>query len=156
MALAAHDWLAGTELGDRFRDVRLLHAGTRFTVYEGWEPAANRAVAIKIPDEAAAPWQHGVLEREGTLLARLGGHPHILTYYQSLRLDDGRPALLLERCGHTLYDALHDEPMPLQDAVAIGIKLMKIRDLRPANMLPALLIAPALVALLAWLGRIPH
>jgi len=40
--------------------------------------------------------------------------------------------------------------------VAIGIKLMKIRDPRPANMLPALLIAPALVALLAWLGRIPH
>lgn len=37
--------------------------------------------------------------------------------------------------------------------VAIGIKLMKIRDLRPANMLPALLIAPALVALLAWLGQ---
>lgn len=40
--------------------------------------------------------------------------------------------------------------------VAIGFKLMKIRDLRPANMLPALLIAPALVALLALLGRIPH
>lgn len=123
MALAADDWLAGTELGDRFQDVRLLHAGTRFTVYEGYEPAANRAVAIKIPDESAAGWLHKVLEREGSLLARLGGHPHVLTYYQSLRLDDGRPALLLERCEHTLYDALRDEPMSLQDAVAIGIKL---------------------------------
>jgi uncharacterized protein len=40
--------------------------------------------------------------------------------------------------------------------VAIGIKLMKIRDLRPANMLPALLIAPALVALLTFLSHIPH
>jgi uncharacterized membrane protein YqgA involved in biofilm formation len=37
--------------------------------------------------------------------------------------------------------------------VAIGFKLMKIRDLRPANMLPALLVAPALVALLAFLSQ---
>jgi uncharacterized membrane protein YqgA involved in biofilm formation len=37
--------------------------------------------------------------------------------------------------------------------VAIGFKLLKIRDLRVANMLPALLIAPLLVAALAVL---PH
>lgn len=37
--------------------------------------------------------------------------------------------------------------------IAIGFKLMKIRDLRPANMLPALLVAPALVALLSFLSQ---
>ncbi|MBN9618607.1 MAG: protein kinase, partial [Actinobacteria bacterium] len=123
MALAAHDWLAGTELGDRFSDVHLLHAGTRFTVYEGFDASANRAVAIKLPVESAASWLYDVLDHEASILARLGSHPHVLTYYQSLRLDDGRPALVLERCGHTLYDALQDEPMSLQDAVSIGIKL---------------------------------
>jgi serine/threonine protein kinase len=41
-----------------------------------------------------------------------------------MTLDDGRPALLLERCSNTLYDGLRsDEPMGMQDVTAIGIKL---------------------------------
>ena len=39
--------------------------------------------------------------------------------------------------------------------VAIGLKLLKIRDLRAGNMLPALVLAPALVAVLALLPHIP-
>ena len=39
--------------------------------------------------------------------------------------------------------------------VALGLKLLKIRDLRAANMLPALAVAPALVALLTLLSHIP-
>lgn len=38
--------------------------------------------------------------------------------------------------------------------VAIGLKLLKIRDLRVANMLPALVMAPVLVALVALAPRI--
>ena len=39
--------------------------------------------------------------------------------------------------------------------VAIGLKLLKIRDLRAGNMLPALVLAPVLVAVLAVLPHIP-
>lgn len=39
--------------------------------------------------------------------------------------------------------------------VAIGLKLLKIRDLRVANWLPALVAAPLIVALIAYVPRLP-
>jgi serine/threonine protein kinase len=145
--LASRHWSAGAELGHRFADVRLVRAGSRFTIYEGHDASTNRTVVIKVPDEASGSWLHDVLETEGRILAALGTHPHILTCYQRIKLDDGRPALLLERCVGTLYDTLHrDDPMELQDVVAIGIKLagaletvhrlgMLHCDVRPRNVL---------------------
>jgi serine/threonine protein kinase len=124
MVLASRSWLAGAELGSRFSDVRLLRAGARFTIYEGREISANRTVVIKVPDDTSAPWLHDVLEREATVLAAIGSHPHVVTFYQQITLDDGRPALLLERCASTLYDTLRSgEPMSMQEVAAIGIKL---------------------------------
>ncbi len=124
MVLASRHWLAGAELGHQFTDVRLIRAGSRFTIYEGRDAGANRTVVIKVPDESSGTWLHDVLETEGRVLAALGAHPNVLTCYQQTRLDDGRPALLLERCVGTVYDTLHsDDPMELQDVVAIGIKL---------------------------------
>jgi serine/threonine protein kinase len=125
MALASRNWLAGAELGQRFSDVRLLRAGSRFTIYEGREIAANRTVVIKVPDERAAPWMHEVLEHEAGVLAAIGSHPHVVTFYQRTVLDDGRPAILLERCTGTVYDSLHgdDEAMSMREVVALGIKL---------------------------------
>ncbi|MGZ3674499.1 MAG: DUF554 family protein, partial [Ktedonobacterales bacterium] len=38
--------------------------------------------------------------------------------------------------------------------VAIGLKLLKIRDLRVANMLPSLIFAPLLVAAVAALAQL--
>lgn len=124
MALASKDWLAGAELGQRFDDVRLVRAGSRFTIYQARDAETSRHIAIKVPDESSGAWLHDVLETEGRILAALGTHPNLLTSYEQISLDDGRPALLLERCVGTLYDRLHrDEPMQLRDVVAIGIKL---------------------------------
>lgn len=124
MAIAARDWLAGSELGRRFADVRLVRAGSRFTVYEGRDTTANRTVVIKLPDESSASWLHEVLDNEAATLAAIGPHPHVVRLYERIVLDDGRPALLLERCRATLYDTLRtDEPMPMEEVAAIGIKL---------------------------------
>lgn len=125
MALATRNWLAGDELGSRFADARLLRAGSRFTLFEARELGANRRVVIKMPDETGAPWLHDVLDHEATVLAAIGSHPNIVGFYQRLSLDDGRPALVLERCAGTLYDLLRneDEPMSMREVVAIGIKL---------------------------------
>lgn len=124
MALASRHWLPGAELGDRFTDVRLLRAGSRFVLLEARDTSANRTVVIKVPDESSGSWLHDVLNLEGRILAALGGHPHVLSSYQQIRLDDGRPALLLEQCVGTLFEGMHrEEPMALQDVVTIGIKL---------------------------------
>lgn len=124
MALAARNWLAGTELGDRFANVRMLRSGTRFTIYRGRETSTNRDVVIKIPDESSAPWLHDVLEREATVLSAVGSHPNVVTCYQRFTLDDGRPALVMEYCPNSLEAELHDDGrVPLEQVVSIGIKL---------------------------------
>lgn len=124
MAIAARSWLAGDELGNRFDDVRLLRAGSRFTIYEGHDAHAHRRVAIKVPDDAGGSWVHDVLHREGRVLASIGSHPNVITLYQQFRLDDGRPALLLERCTGSFADALRaGDRMQLRDAIGTGIKL---------------------------------
>jgi serine/threonine protein kinase len=124
MPLSARDWLAGAELGNRFADVRLLRAGSRFTVYEARELPAQRLVAVKLPDENAGSWLHDVLAAEADALAAIGVHPHVIRCYERLELPDGRPALVLEHCRGTLHDSVRgDEPMPPDRAVAIGIKI---------------------------------
>lgn len=147
MALAPHTWLAGDELGNHFADVRLLHAGSRFTIYEGVELTTRRRVAVKVPDDAGASWIHDVLRREAGVLAAISSHPHIVTMYGRLDLADGRPCLVLERCADALISWLHGgEPLPVPEAVAIGIKLSGALetahnanvlhcDVRPGNVL---------------------
>jgi serine/threonine protein kinase len=93
-------------------------------VFEAREVDTQRPVVVKVPDQARATWLHDVLRSEAEILAATCSHPHIVTLYQQLSLADGRPALVLERCRGNLFDALsRDEPLPLQEAVAIGIKL---------------------------------
>lgn len=63
---------------------------------------------------------------------------------------------------HAVVPLLHANPQTITELtavgglilVALGLKLLKIRDLRAANMLPALVIAPLLVAALAALPHI--
>ena len=124
MAATTHKPLSGADLGDRFSDVRLLRSGSRFDLLEARDIAANRTVVIKLPREASGSWLHDALAHEGRVLAALGSHPNILTYYQQFELHDGRPALVLERCTSTLYDTLHSVVgMHLRDVMAVGIKL---------------------------------
>ena len=125
MAVASTNWLAGAELGQRFSDVRLLRAGSRFTIYEGREPDSRRLIVVKVPDGSGSPWLSEVAEHEAAVLSAIGSHPHVVTLYQRITLDDGRPALVLERCAGTLYEAVHsdDDAMSVRDVVATGIKL---------------------------------
>ena len=124
MAAASTQRRAGTELGSRFTDVRVLRAGSRFTIYEAREPAAARRVVVKVPDHGS-PWLDDVIEHEARVLAAIGSHPHVVTMYERVALDDGRPALLLERCVGTLYDAVHhdEDTLSVRDVVATGIKV---------------------------------
>jgi serine/threonine-protein kinase PknK len=144
-------WLADAELGRRFSDVRLVRAGSRFTIYAAREPAASRDVALKVPDESAATWLHDVLRAEAAMLATIGGHPHVVTFYEQITLDDGRPALLLERCRGAVHDTLRaDEPMTLRDVAAIGIKLAGALDTAHRNNIVHCDVRPGNVLITEW------
>lgn len=124
MALASGARLTSSGLGRRFDSVRLASAGSRFTIYEARERWADRAVAIKVPVRSAAPWVHDQLDHEATVLAAIGSHPHVITLYERITLDDGRPGLVLERCPATLDDSLGAHTRAaLPDAISLGIKL---------------------------------
>ena len=124
MAAATRKPLTGAELGDRFTDVRLFRAGARFDLLEARDTWANRDVIVKLPPSGSGAWLHDALVHEGRVLSPLGAHPNILTCFERLDLDDGRPALVFERCANTLYDTLHStDGMHLRDVIAIGIKL---------------------------------
>jgi serine/threonine protein kinase len=122
--LARQHELAGVELSGRFIDVRRLRAGGRFDLFEARDTTAGRLVVIKAPRASGGSWLHDVLKSQARVLAALGAHPHILTCYEQLDLPDGRPALVLEHCPATLFDALHSvTAMDLRGVVAIGVKL---------------------------------
>ncbi|MDT4920471.1 MAG: serine/threonine-protein kinase PknK [Pseudonocardiales bacterium] len=124
MAVAPRHALAGAELGARFTDVHRRRTGDRFELLEARDRRTGRLVVIKVAHESSAAWQHEVVAAQGRILAALGSHPHIITCYEQLELPDGRPALVLERCPNTLYDALHGvDAMQLREVVAIGVKL---------------------------------
>jgi hypothetical protein len=74
----------------------------------------------------------------------------ILVYQGALSLSASAIAPLLRANPQTITELTAVGGLIL---VAIGLKLLKIRDLRAGNMLPALVLAPALVAVLAAL---PH
>ena len=124
MALTSEHRLAGVALGTRFADVRLLRSGARFTLLDAHDSTMNRSVVVKAPHESSSPWLHDMLVAEGEILAAIGTHPNIVTCYEQLALDDGRPVLLLERCRGTLYELVHsDQGMALPDVVSTGVKL---------------------------------
>lgn len=124
MTVTARHRIAGVELGSRFTDVRALRRGARFTILEARDTTMNRRVVVKLPHESSSPWLHDVLRAEGEILAAIGTHPHIVSCFEQLHIDDGRPAMLLERCESTLHDVLRgDDPMDLQDVVAVGVKV---------------------------------
>ena len=124
MALIDRRRVAEDSLGDRFTGVRAIRIGTRFAVYEAHEPATNRTVAVKVPLRSGPRWLHQIINHQAAVLAPISTHPHILSLYQRLELDDGRPALVMERCRGTLADLLQrGHRLPAREVAAIGVKL---------------------------------
>src|SRR5437763_171546 len=91
------------ELGSRFADVCLVRRGSRFTIYDARDMNTSRPVTIKLPNMSSGVWLHDVLEHEGAILTAAGAHPYVLSCHELHWLEDGRPALLLERCTGSLY-----------------------------------------------------
>ena len=106
----------------RFADFQLRERSGWASLYSAREPATGRRVAVKVLDPAAPQFAHEVLEREAGYLARLGAHPHIVTWYERTVLADGRPALVFEDCPSSVAQATRERRLGIATVVAIAIK----------------------------------
>jgi serine/threonine protein kinase len=134
----------GASLG-RFVIRELLGQGGMGRVYRALDPSLGREVAIKavapdVQDDGASLRR---VEREARLLATLN-HPNVGAIY-GLEMIDGAPYLVLELVpGETLAERLVRGPLPMADAVMVGVQVAEAlqeahrkgivhRDLKPAN-----------------------
>jgi serine/threonine-protein kinase len=128
--------------------VACLRRGKRTTVYRGWQPDLERAVALKVVNPECLG-QANILERfkqEVALSLRLD-HPHVVHIYASGE-QDYQPYLVMEWVqGHSLQDELSARGhLPPDDAATIAIHIARAldyvhrqgivhRDVKPSNIL---------------------
>jgi serine/threonine protein kinase len=135
-------WLTG------YRDIRLLATGDRAEVYAAIENATGRPVALKLLAlEGVSPAAREIFQREAAVLGWLSSHPNIVTLYDTLTLEDGRPVLVMELCTESVAARVAAGHGPsVAEVVAIGIKIAGAletahgagvlhRNVRPENIL---------------------
>lgn len=133
-----------TVLGLEIR--RVCGAGGFGTVYEAWDPALLRPVALKVL-HSADPRVQRRFRDEGRALARLA-HPNIVQVYGVGELPTGRPALLMQYVpGGALSDHLKPgQAFPSSTAVDVVAQVLQglaaahaagicHRDVKAANVL---------------------
>src|SRR4051794_5051163 len=135
-------------IGQTLRNYRIeqeLGVGGMGVVYRATDSKLGRLVALKVLPEAFArhPERLVRFEREARMLASLN-HPNIAAIY-GLEECDGVHYLVLELVpGLTLAQRLAEEPLPIEEALAICRQIAEAleaahekaivhRDLKPAN-----------------------
>jgi len=137
---------AGTRLG-HYEIVAPLGAGGMGEVYKARDTRLDRTVAIKIlPDGLVSDRQaRDRFEREARTLSRID-HPHICALYD-VGDHEGTAFLVMQFLeGETLAARLARSPMPVDQALRVGIEICEAlttahrngivhRDLKPANIM---------------------
>jgi eukaryotic-like serine/threonine-protein kinase len=144
---------SGTKLGP-YELISPLGAGGMGEVYKAADTRLNRTVAIKVlpPHFATDQERRHRFEREAQTIAALN-HPHICTLYDVGRQPSTGSGqgdiefLVMEYLeGETLADRIRRGPLPLDEALKIGIAVADAlekahgqgvthRDLKPANIM---------------------
>lgn len=107
----------------------------------------RRLVAVKVLlAEVVSDQVRQMFQAEANLMAQLSSHPSILTVYQASVAADGRPYLVMEFCSGSLAQRYRTEPLPLSEALSIGVRVASAvetahrqgvlhRDIKPSNIL---------------------
>jgi eukaryotic-like serine/threonine-protein kinase len=136
----------GTRLGP-YEVLSMVGAGGMGEVYRARDTRLGRDVAIKILSSRITtdPGFRERFDREAQTISQLS-HPHICTLHD-VGDQDGAPYLVLEYVeGETLAARLAKGPLPIQQALAIGIQISDAldqanrqgivhRDLKPGNVM---------------------
>ncbi|WP_160115391.1 serine/threonine-protein kinase [Varibaculum vaginae] len=125
----------------------LLGRGGFADVYLYDQKRPQRQVAVKVLRELGSREGRQVFTTEADALAATCAHPAILSLYQTGKLPDARPYLVLQYCPVTnLSQRVRRRPLPLKEALDITIRLagaletvhragLAHRDVKPANVL---------------------
>lgn len=137
----------------RFEVIDEIATGNMGTIYEGYDPVADRPVAIKVSragqvkDKEQAKRYHELFTREAATASMLH-HPNILEVYDIGR-ENGSDYIVMELVKHarTLKDYINaDDLLPIEEVVnfalqcAMGLEYAHgrgviHRDIKPANLL---------------------
>jgi len=107
----------------------------------------RRQVAVKVlPADERDPDLLRMFNAEADVLAHLSAHPAIVTVYQAGISADGRPYIVMEYCPGSLAQRYRIERMPVDEVMAIAVRLAGAlesahraglihRDIKPSNIL---------------------
>lgn len=140
-------------LAGRYQLVEPIGQGGMGTVWRAFDTGLDREIAVKelrLPEQVCEDerrrW-YARMEREARAAARLK-HPGIVTVYDRVTGEDGRPWIVMELIhGTSLADVLKQHGrLPVQRTAAIGLRMLDAlsaahaygivhRDIKPANVL---------------------
>lgn len=127
--------------------VRPLGSGGFADVFLYQQDMPRRSVAVKVlPSGERDPALLRMFNAEADVLARLSAHPAIVTVYQAGISADGRPYIVMEYCPGSLAQRYRIERMPVEEVMAIAVRLAGAlesahraglihRDIKPSNIL---------------------
>ncbi|MBN9215106.1 MAG: serine/threonine protein kinase [Microbacterium sp. SCN 70-200] len=127
--------------------VRPLGSGGFADVFLYQQDMPRRQVAVKVlPAGERDPDLLRMFNVEADVLAHLSAHPAIVTVYQAGISADGRPYIVMEYCPGSLAQRYRIERMPVDEVMAIAVRLAGAvesahraglihRDIKPSNIL---------------------
>lgn len=120
--------LTGQLVADRYRVERLVATGSRKLVHLGHDLHLQRTVAVcTVRPEHRTPAELERLRAEASVLARLGGHPHVVQVHD-LCTHGGTDVLVLQHLpGGTLEDRLA-RPLPVPEALTVALDVARALD----------------------------
>jgi serine/threonine protein kinase len=140
----------GAALSPGYEIVEHLSRNKALDVYDVYSELRDCRCVAKLlrPAARGVARRTARLRREGRLLARLS-HPHLVRCYETIELDDGEPAVILETLGGATLDALvsaSPRRMPAADLCFLGMHVCSALhylhgagwlhlDLKPGNVI---------------------
>jgi serine/threonine protein kinase len=136
--------------------VRPLGSGGFADVFLYEQDMPRRDVAVKVlPGDVRDPELRRMFNAEADVLAHLSAHPAIVTVYQAGISADGRPYIVMEFCPGSLAQRYRTERLPLDEVLAIGVRMsaavesahragLMHRDIKPSNILVTTFGSPVL------------